>query len=107
MLEAIVERMLDKYVDVNFSLIIGKSLWACGSFLTIHSLRCIEHGEYQQAVGTSIECRRIDKLVEAIERSDIVHGTLSYCINACHSFIDHREYRLEVRGSLSWLNKDL
>jgi len=102
-----VERMLDKYVDVNFSLIIGKSLWACGSFLTIHSLRCIEHGEYQQAVGTAIECRRIDKLVEAIERSDIVHGTLSYCINACHSFIDHREYRLEVRGSLSWLNKDL
>ncbi|CAN1334592.1 26S proteasome non-ATPase regulatory subunit 1 homolog A [Linum perenne] len=68
-LEAIVERMLDK---------------------------CITDGKYQQAMGIAIECRRLDKLEEAIIRSDNVHGTLSYCIKVSHSFINRREYRCEV-----------
>lgn len=68
-LEAIVERMLDK---------------------------CILDGRYQQAIGMAVECRRLDKLEEAITRSDNVHGTLSYCINVSHSFVNRREYRREV-----------
>ncbi|KAG0498309.1 hypothetical protein HPP92_002606 [Vanilla planifolia] len=68
-LEAIVERMLDK---------------------------CISDGKYQQAMGMSVECRRLDKLEEAITRSDSVHGALSYCINLSHSFVYHREYRCEI-----------
>nr|CAN83057.1 hypothetical protein VITISV_000488 [Vitis vinifera] len=68
-LEAIVERMLDK---------------------------CIVDGRYQQAMGMAVECRRLDKLEEAITRSDNVHGTLSYCINISHSFVNRREYRREV-----------
>ncbi|KAJ8774020.1 hypothetical protein K2173_009451 [Erythroxylum novogranatense] len=68
-LEAIVERMLDK---------------------------CIVDGKYQQAMGIAIECRRLDKLEEAITRSDNVHGSLSYCINVSHSFVNLREYRREV-----------
>ncbi|KDP39377.1 hypothetical protein JCGZ_01134 [Jatropha curcas] len=68
-LEAIVERMLDK---------------------------CIMDGKYQQAMGIAIECRRLDKLEEAITRSDNVHGTLSYCINVSHAFVNRREYRREV-----------
>ncbi|GLT55296.1 hypothetical protein SLA2020_284330 [Shorea laevis] len=68
-LEAIVERMLDK---------------------------CIADGKYAQAMGIAIECRRLDKLEEAITKSDNVQGTLSYCINVSHSFVNLREYRLEV-----------
>ncbi|CAM8918363.1 unnamed protein product [Rhodiola kirilowii] len=68
-LETIVERMLDK---------------------------CIADGRYQQAMGMAIECRRLDKLEEAITRSDNVQGTLSYCINVSHSFVNRREYRQEV-----------
>ncbi|KAK8579416.1 hypothetical protein V6N13_142625 [Hibiscus sabdariffa] len=68
-LEAIVERMLDK---------------------------CIIDGKYQQAMGIAIECRRLDKLEEAITRSDIVHATLAYSIHVSHSFIYRREYRQEV-----------
>ncbi|XP_043704491.1 26S proteasome non-ATPase regulatory subunit 1 homolog A-like [Telopea speciosissima] len=68
-LEATVERMLDK---------------------------CISDGKYQQAMGMAIECRRLDKLEEAIIRSDNVQGSLSYCINISHSFVNRREYRLEV-----------
>ncbi|TYJ19833.1 hypothetical protein E1A91_A09G218900v1 [Gossypium mustelinum] len=68
-LEAIVERMLEK---------------------------CIMDGKYQQAMGIAIECRRLDKLEEAITRSDNVHGTLAYSINVSHSFVYRREYRQEV-----------
>ncbi|KAG5226684.1 26S proteasome regulatoryfamily protein [Salix suchowensis] len=68
-LEAIVERLLDK---------------------------CIMDGKYQQAMGIAIECRRLDKLEEAIMKSDNIHGTLSYCIDVSHSFVNRREYRHEV-----------
>lgn len=68
-LEAIVERMLDK---------------------------CIIDGKYQQAIGMAIECRRLDKLEEAIIRSDNVHATINYCIDVSHSFVNRREYRSEV-----------
>ncbi|KAL5667409.1 hypothetical protein ACJX0J_019630, partial [Zea mays] len=68
-LEAIVERMLDK---------------------------CILDGKYQQAMGMSVECRRLDKLEGAISRCDNLHGALSYCINLSHQYVSHREYRLEI-----------
>ncbi|KAL6582006.1 26S proteasome non-ATPase regulatory subunit 1 B [Orobanche minor] len=68
-LEAIVERMLDK---------------------------CIVDGKYQQAIGMAIECRRLDKLEEAVIRSDNVHSTINYCIDVSHSFVNRREYRFEV-----------
>jgi len=53
-------------------------------------------GKYQQAMGMAVECRRLDKLEEAIARSDNVNGALAYCINLSHSFVNHREYRCEV-----------
>ncbi|PIA40152.1 hypothetical protein AQUCO_02500098v1 [Aquilegia coerulea] len=68
-LEAIVERMLDK---------------------------CILEGKFQQAIGIAVECRRLDKLEEAITKSDNIQGTLSYCINISHTFVNLREYRREV-----------
>ncbi|CDY60623.1 BnaAnng17060D [Brassica napus] len=72
-LEAIVERMLGK---------------------------CITDGKYQQAMGIALECRRLDKLEEAITKSDNVEGTLTYCINVSHSFVNRREYRHEVLSLL-------
>ncbi|KAJ4792097.1 26S proteasome non-ATPase regulatory subunit 1 [Rhynchospora pubera] len=68
-LEAIVERMLDK---------------------------CISDGKYQQAMGMAVECRRLDKLEEAITNCDNINSALSYCINLSHQYVNHREYRCEV-----------
>ncbi|KAJ0953335.1 putative armadillo-like helical, 26S proteasome regulatory subunit RPN2 [Helianthus annuus] len=79
-LEAIVERMLDK---------------------------CITDGKYQQAIGMSIECRRLDKLREAITKSDNVHATLSYCTDVSHAFVNRREYRREVLLLLVKVYQDL
>lgn len=68
-LELIVERMLDK---------------------------CILDGKFQQALGIALECRRLDKLEEAIMKSDNVTGMLSYCISVSQTFVSRREYRCEV-----------
>lgn len=58
--------------------------------------RCITDGKYQQAIGMAIECRRLDKLEEAVLRSENVHSTINYCIDVSHSFVNRREYRQEV-----------
>uniref|UniRef100_A0ACD5UEP0 Uncharacterized protein n=1 Tax=Avena sativa TaxID=4498 RepID=A0ACD5UEP0_AVESA len=68
-LEIIVERMLDK---------------------------CVLDGKYQQAMGMAVECRRLDKLEEAIVQCDNIHVALTYCINLSHQYVSHREYRCEV-----------
>ncbi|KAJ0537566.1 hypothetical protein HanHA300_Chr08g0264821 [Helianthus annuus] len=44
----------------------------------------------------SIECRRLDKLKEAITKSENVHATLSYCTDVSHAFVNRREYRREL-----------
>ncbi|KAK8539432.1 hypothetical protein V6N12_043058 [Hibiscus sabdariffa] len=58
--------------------------------------KCIMDGKYLQAVGVAIDCQRLDKLEEAITRSDNVCGTLAHSINVSHSFVYHREYRQAV-----------
>lgn len=58
--------------------------------------RCISDGKYQQAMGMAVECRRLDKLEEAITNCDNINSALSYCINLSHQFVNHREYRCEV-----------
>lgn len=98
-LEAIVERMLDKY-DSTLMIHCFPACKKCSSELTNTKLpfRCILDGKYQQAMGMSVECRRLDKLEGAISRCDNIHGALSYCINLSHQYVSHREYRLEVRA---------
>ncbi|KAL7145177.1 hypothetical protein ABFS83_07G062900 [Erythranthe nasuta] len=68
-LEAIVEGMLDK---------------------------CIADGKYKQAIGVAIECRRLDKLEEAVLCCANFESTINYCIDVSHSFVNPREYRHEV-----------
>lgn len=71
-------------------------LWLMCRFFSPFPCRCISDGKYQQAIGMAIECRRLDKLEEAVVRSDNVHATINYCIDVSHSFVNRREYRLEV-----------
>ncbi|PNX62137.1 26S proteasome non-ATPase regulatory subunit 1-like protein, partial [Trifolium pratense] len=51
-----------------------------------------------EAIVERLFDKRLDKLEEAITKSDNVQGTLSYCIHVSHSFVNLREYRQEVRG---------
>lgn len=67
--------------------------------------RCILDGKYQQAMGVAVECRRLDKLEQAITSSDNVQAALSSCVSLSHSFVNRREYRCEVRTiAIEWFS---
>ncbi len=40
--------------------------------------RCFNDGQYNQAIGIALESRRLDKIREAIERSNDVEQKLGY-----------------------------
>ena len=86
--------MLNKYAKLY---IVLNAKFLPLAFLPTFPFRCIMDGKYQQAMGIAIECRKLDKLEEAIIKSDNVQRTLSYCINVSHSYVNLREYRREVR----------
>nr|GMC58785.1 26S proteasome non-ATPase regulatory subunit 1 homolog A-like [Ipomoea batatas] len=48
----------------------------------------------------AIECRRLDKVAEAIVRSDNLDAALMYCSNVSHNFVNRREFRREVLSLL-------
>lgn len=75
-------------------------MWLYDFLLPFYSLfyRSIADGKYHQAIGVAVECRRLDKLEEAVIRSDNVHDTIRYCIDVSHNFVYRREYRLEVKS---------
>ncbi|GJR63278.1 26S proteasome non-ATPase regulatory subunit 1 homolog A [Tanacetum coccineum] len=58
--------------------------------------KCIMDGKYQEAIGMSIECRRLDKLKDAITNSDNIDKSLSYCRNISHAFVNQRAYLYEI-----------
>ncbi|KAG6394852.1 hypothetical protein SASPL_145442 [Salvia splendens] len=49
-----------------------------------------------EAIVEKMLDKRLDKLEEAVIRSDNVHATINYCIDVSHNFVYRREYRLEV-----------
>ncbi|KAJ7518282.1 hypothetical protein O6H91_21G062200 [Diphasiastrum complanatum] len=53
-------------------------------------------GKFQQAVGIALECRRLDKLEQAISKSENVSAMLSYCLRLSQTHVDKREFRHEV-----------
>ncbi|KAJ7518283.1 hypothetical protein O6H91_21G062200 [Diphasiastrum complanatum] len=58
--------------------------------------RCMSDGKFQQAVGIALECRRLDKLEQAISKSENVSAMLSYCLRLSQTHVDKREFRHEV-----------
>ena len=58
--------------------------------------RCVADGQFQQAVGVTIECRRLDKLEEVITRSPDMVTVVTYALNVCRRHIINRDFRQEV-----------
>eukprot|EP00850_Spirogloea_muscicola_P013494 SM000091S24652 [mRNA] locus=s91:438274:444527:- [translate_table: standard] len=58
--------------------------------------RCMDDGQFHQAAGIALECRRLDKLEEAILRSDDVSAMLSYCLRVSQDLVKRREFRHKV-----------
>lgn len=58
--------------------------------------RCFEDRQFKQAVGISLETRRLDIFEKAICESDDIAGTLSYSLKVCMSLVQSRQLRIEV-----------
>ena len=62
----------------------------------LNPCRCMTDGKYQQAVGIALECRRLDKLEEAITKSENIASLLAYTLRLSQTFVTKREFRHAV-----------
>uniref|UniRef100_A0A1A9V941 26S proteasome non-ATPase regulatory subunit 1 n=1 Tax=Glossina austeni TaxID=7395 RepID=A0A1A9V941_GLOAU len=69
--------------------------------------RCLEDGQYRQALGIALETRRMDIFEKSIMKSDDVAGMLAYAYNVTMSLIQNRGFRNEVLRCLVGLYRDL
>lgn len=57
---------------------------------------CLSEGQYFQAIGIALESKRLDKLEEAISRSNSVAECLTYSMKVCSSLVSVRWFRQHV-----------
>ncbi|XP_004533201.1 26S proteasome non-ATPase regulatory subunit 1 [Ceratitis capitata] len=69
--------------------------------------RCLDDGQYRQALGIALETRRMDIFEQSIMKSDDVSGMLAYAYNVTMSLIQNRGFRNEVLRCLVGLYRDL
>ncbi|XP_034238410.1 26S proteasome non-ATPase regulatory subunit 1 [Thrips palmi] len=69
--------------------------------------RCLDDGQYRQALGLALETRRMDIFEKAIKQSDDVGGMLHYAFQVAMSLIQNRGFRNSVLRSLVALYRDL
>lgn len=69
--------------------------------------RCLDDGQYRQALGIALETRRMDIVEKAIMKSDDVGGMLAYAFQVTMSLIQNRAFRNTVLESLVELYRNL
>ncbi|KAF5287749.1 hypothetical protein FQA39_LY15769 [Lamprigera yunnana] len=69
--------------------------------------RCLDDGQYRQALGLALETRRMDIFELAITQSDDVAAMLSYAFQVAMSLIQNRGFRNSVLRSLVELYRNL
>lgn len=69
--------------------------------------RCLDDGQYRQALGIALETRRMDIFKTAIMQSDDVNGMLAYAFQVAMSLIQNRGFRNKVLRCLVGLYRSL
>lgn len=69
--------------------------------------RCLDDGQYRQALGIALETRRMDIFESAIMNSDDVNGMLAYAFQVAMSLIQNRGFRNSVLRCLVTLYRSL
>jgi len=62
--------------------------------------RCFQDGRFTQAIGTALESKRLDKVREAIERSNNVEEMLSYTYLVAQNIVKNKNFRSEILNLL-------
>ncbi|XP_013136145.1 PREDICTED: 26S proteasome non-ATPase regulatory subunit 1 [Papilio polytes] len=69
--------------------------------------RCLDDGQYRQALGLALETRRMDIFEESIMKSDDISGMLQYAFTVAMSLLQNRGFRSTVLRSLVGLYRGL
>lgn len=69
--------------------------------------RCLDDGQYRQALGLALETRRMDIFEASITQSDDIPGMLSYAFQVAMSLIQNRGFRNTVLRTLVGLYRGL
>lgn len=69
--------------------------------------RCLDDGQYRQALGIALETRRMDIFEAAISRSDDINSMLAYAFQVTMSLIQNRSFRNTVLRCLVKLYRGL
>ncbi|XP_046642408.1 26S proteasome non-ATPase regulatory subunit 1-like [Daphnia pulicaria] len=69
--------------------------------------RCLDDGQYKQAIGIAIETRRMDVFRRAILESGDVPAMLTYCLKVCLELLQHRQFRNVVLRCLVDMYREL
>lgn len=69
--------------------------------------RCLDDGQYRQALGIALETRRMDIVEASIMRSDDISGMLAYAFQVTMSLIINRGFRNTVLRCLVGLYRGL
>jgi 26S proteasome regulatory subunit N2 len=98
--QTLVAKCVDEYISINLRLEKGEEGLVLDPRLIAVVDRvldqCLLDGKSEQAVGIALECRRLDKLEEAITRSRDPGARLTYCLKLSQTFVNCREFRHEV-----------
>lgn len=98
--QTLVAKSVDEYISMNLRLEKGEEGVSLDPRLVavVDRVldRCLLDGKSEQAVGIALECRRLDKLEEAITRSRNPGSRLTYCLKLSQTFVNSREFRREV-----------
>lgn len=69
--------------------------------------RCLDDGQFKQALGLALETRRMDIFEKSIRESDDIPGMLSYAFQVTMATLDCRGFRNTVLRSLVSLYRNL
>lgn len=69
--------------------------------------RCLEHGQFRQAIGIALETRRMDIFEKAIKQADDITKILQYSLRIAMTLIQNRSFRDQVLRVLVTLYKGL
>uniref|UniRef100_A0A336MJX1 26S proteasome non-ATPase regulatory subunit 1 n=1 Tax=Culicoides sonorensis TaxID=179676 RepID=A0A336MJX1_CULSO len=70
-------------------------------------VRCLDDGQYRQALGIALETRRMDIIEQSIMKSDDVNAMLAYAFQVTMSLIQNRAFRNQVLRCLVGLYRNL
>lgn len=70
-------------------------------------VRCLDDGQYRQALGIALETRRMDIIEQSIMKSDDVNAMLAYAFQVTMSLIQNRAFRNQVLRCLVGLYRGL